>query len=277
MPEPEWRRLNRLHWEDRVAIHLGPRGYDLDRLLAGQDRLNIIEDHELPPLVGKRVLHLQCHFGADSLKLLQRGAAEIVGVDFSASAIAAARRLAQDAGIADRAHFVEADVYDAKRAVPQPHGFDLVFVTWGAICWLPDIREWARIVAAMLRSGGALYLADAHPVAYVLDDAKRAADGVPGFFAPYFSDDPVILTEERDYIDPEAEFTHPTSHTWVHPLGDTVTGLIEAGMRLDWLHEHAAVAWRMFDILVKGEDGLYRWPDKPWLPLAFSLMATRDR
>ncbi len=91
MPEPEWRRLNRLHWDDRVAIHLGPRGYDLDRLRTGQEPLNGIEAEELPPLAGKRVLHLQCHFGADSLKLLQRGAAEIVGVDFSPPAIAAAQ------------------------------------------------------------------------------------------------------------------------------------------------------------------------------------------
>ena len=275
MPEPEWHRLNRLHWEDRVAIHLGSRGYDLDRLRAGQTRLNIIEAGELPLLAGKRVLHLQCHFGADSLMLLQSGAAEIVGVDFSASAIAAARNLAREIGVADRARFVEADVYDAPDAVPKPHGFDLVFVTWGAICWLPDIRAWAGIVAAMLRPGGVLYLADAHPAAYVLDDAKRAADGMPGFFAPYFSDEPVVCTEERDYIDSEATFAHPTSHTWIHPLGDIVTGLIEAGMRLDWLHEHAGVPWRMFEILVRDDDGLYRWPDKPWLPLAFSLKARR--
>src|SRR3954471_7694359 len=270
MPEPEWRRLNRLHWEDRVAIHLGPRGYDFDRLRAGRTRLNIIEERELPPLAGKRVLHLQCHFGADTLMLLQGGAAELVGVDFSASAIAAARDLAQEIGVADRARYVEADVYDAPDAVPEPHGFDLVFVTWGAICWLPDIRRWGKVVAAMLRPGGALYLAEAHPAAYVLDDAKRTADAMPGFFAPYFSGDPVIMIEERDYIDPEAVYKHPTSHTWIHPLGDIVTGLIEAGMRLDWLHEHDAVPWRMFEILVKSADGLYRWPDKPWLPLAFS-------
>lgn len=275
-PEPEWYRLNRLHWEDRVAIHLGPRGYDLDRLRAGRAPLNGIEAAELPPLTGKRVLHLQCHFGADSLKLMQRGAAGVVGVDFSASAIAAANRLAREIGVADRARFVEADVYDALRAVPEPHGFDLVYVTWGAICWLPDIREWAKVVAAMLRPGGSLYLADGHPAAFVFDEATRTPDGMPGWFAPYFSRDPIVETVERDYIDAEAQFAHPTIHTWIHPLGDVVTGLIEAGMRLDWLHEHDAVPWAMFRILATGEDGLYRWPDKPWLPLAFSLMATRS-
>ncbi len=221
------------------------------------------------------MLHLQCHFGADSLKLLQGGAAEIVGVDFSPPAIAAAQKLAREMGLAERARFVEADLYDAPVAVPEPHGFDLVFVTWGAICWLPDVRAWAKVIAAMVRPGGALYLAEGHPAAYVLDDLSRSADGMPGFYAPYFSRDPVVYTQERDYIDPAAEFTHPISHTWVHSLGDTVTGLIEAGMRLDWLHEHEGVHWRMFEILVRDADGLYRWPDKAWLPLAFSLLATR--
>jgi SAM-dependent methyltransferase len=274
MPESEWHRANRIHWDERVAIHLGPRGYDLDRLRAGELPLNGIEAAELPDLAGKRVLHLQCHFGADSLKLAQRGA-EVVGLDFSAPAIAAARALAGESGLAERARFVEADLYDAPQAVPQPHGFDLVFVTWGALGWLPDVRRWAQIVAAMLRPGGSLYLAEAHPASLVLDDVARQADGMPGFFAPYFSRDPIVYTEHRDYIDPEARFSHPTTYTWLHPLGEIVTGLLEAGMSLDWLHEHAAVTWQMFEVLVEDEGGLYRWPDKPWLPLAFSLMATR--
>jgi SAM-dependent methyltransferase len=274
MAEPEWHRANRAHWDERVAIHLGPRGYDLARLRAGTGRLNGIEEAELPPVAGKRVLHLQCHFGADSLMLAQRGAA-VVGLDFSAPAIATARRLASEMGLAERARFVEADLYDALEAVPAPHGFDLVFVTWGAICWLPDIRRWAEIVAAMLRPGGSLYLADGHPAAYVLDDTARSADGMPGFFAPYFSRDPVVTTEERDYIDPEAKFANPTAYTWIHPLGGIVTSLVEFGMAIDWLHEHDAVPWRMLTILTNDGAGLFRWPDKPWLPLAFSLMATR--
>jgi SAM-dependent methyltransferase len=275
MSDSEWHRANRIHWDERVAIHLGPRGYDLDRLRAGQSRLNAIEAAELPPLSGKRVLHLQCHFGADTLKLVQRGAAEVVGVDFSTPAIATARALADEMGLAERARFYEGDVYDALRVVPAPHEFDLVFVTWGALCWLPDVSKWARIVAAMLRPGGSLYLAEGHPAAYVLDDATPSADGMPGFYAPYFSRDPIVYTEDRDYIVADAHFANATTYTWIHPLGDTVTGLLDAGMSLDWLHEHAAVPWQMFKILVEGADRLYRWPDKPWLPLAFSLMATR--
>jgi SAM-dependent methyltransferase len=217
---------------------------------------------------------LQCHFGADSLKLAQRGA-EVIGLDFSAPAIAMARSLASELGLTDRASFVHADIYDGLQAITAPHGFDMVFVTRGAICWLPDIAGWAQIVATLLRPGGSLYLAEGHPTAYVFDDATSSPDGMPGLFAPYFSREPVVDTEGRDYVDPDARLVNATIYNWIHPLGDVVTSLIKSGMTLDWLHEHDAVTWRMFRILVKDSTGLYRWPDKPWLPLAFSLAATR--
>jgi SAM-dependent methyltransferase len=274
MAEPEWHRANRANWDERVGVHLGPGGYDLSDLRAGRGTLNAIEERELPAVGGKRVLHLQCHFGADSLTLAQRGA-EVVGLDFSVRAIEAARSLASELGLTNRASFIHADVYDALEAIPPPHRFDLVFVTWGAICWLPDITRWARIVAAMLRPGGSLYLADGHPAAYVFDDENGSPDGMPGLCAPYFSREPVIDTDPSDYIDPDARLTNATTYNWLHPLGDVVTSVIAAGITLDWLREHDAVPWRMFRVLIKGSDGLYRWPGKPWLPLAFSLSATR--
>ena len=274
MAEPEWHRANRTAWDRLVDLHIGPRGYDLSDLRAGNGRLRAIEEAELPALEGRRILHLQCHFGADSLRLAQRGAT-VTGLDFSARAIEMARALTNELGLADRAQFVLADLYDAVRAVPAPHGFDMVFVTWGAICWLPDIARWSQIVAAMLRPGGSLYLAEGHPSAYVFDDAAGSSDGTPGLFAAYFSREPVIDTEPYDYADPDARLANSTIYNWNHPLGDVVTSLIGAGMTLDWLHEHDAVPWRMFRILVKDASGLYRWPDKPWLPLGFSLSAAR--
>lgn len=274
MTEADWRRANRANWDERVAVHMGPRGYDLAPLRAGHGKLNALEEAELPPVAGLRIVHLQCHFGADSLTLAQRGAA-VVGLDFSPAGIAAARRLAAELGLGGRARFVEADLYDAPAAVPQPHGFDLAYVTWGALTWLPDIAGWARIVAGLLSPGGTLYLAEGHPAAWVFDDSRRLPDGRPGFFAPYFSDGPLALDDPRDYADPEARLAEARTYNWNHGLGAVVTALIEAGMRLDWLREHPFVAWPMFDSLVQGSDGLYRWPDRPWLPLSYSLSATR--
>jgi SAM-dependent methyltransferase len=272
--EPVWKATNRAHWDEKVALHLGPRGYNLTSLRAGYGRFNAIEEADLWPVAGSRVLHLQCHFGADSLKLAQRGAT-IVGLDFSAPAIDAARRLAVELGLTDQARFVHADLYDAPTAIPEPAAFDMVYVTWGAIVWLPDIYRWAQIVCYFLKPGGSLYLAEAHPAAMVFDDAAVLPDGRPGYFAPYFSREPVVMEEAHDYIDETATVANATTYTWVHPLGEVISGLLEAGMTLDWLHEHDAVTWHMFDVLVTGADGLWRWPDKPWLPLAFSLRATR--
>ena len=274
MIEPEWHRSNRANWDERVGVHIGPGGYDLSDLRAGRGRLNAIEEAELPPIEGKRVAHLQCHFGRDSLTLAQRGA-EVAGLDFSGPAIDVARELAGELGLADRARFVHADLYDALEAIPEPHRYDLVFVTWGAICWLPDIARWAAIVTGLLRPGGSLFLAEGHPAAYVFDDETGSPEGMPGWFAPYFSREPVIATDPGDYVDPRARLTNTTIYNWIHPIGEVVTSLIESGMTLDWLHEHDAVAWRMFRILVEDASGLYRWPGKPWLPLAFSLAATK--
>jgi SAM-dependent methyltransferase len=174
----DWRTANRANWDERVAIHLGPRGYDLADLRSGQGKFGPIIERELPPVSGKKVLHLQCHFGKDTLILAQRGT-EVVGLDFSAPAIAAARSLTEELGL--RARFVEADLYDAPTAIPEPHTFDLVFVTWGAICWLPDIRRWAEIVAHFLKLDGSVYLAESHPAAQVFDDRTSLPDGKPGY------------------------------------------------------------------------------------------------
>jgi hypothetical protein len=132
-------------------------------------------------------------------------------------------------------------------------------------------------VAFFLKPGGSLYLAESHPAAMVLDDEAAFPDGRPGFFAPYFSKDAVVAQEAHDYIDQTARVANATTHTWIHPLGDVVSALIGAGLRLDWLREHDAITWHMFAQLVEGGDGLWRWPDRPWLPLAFSLAATAPR
>jgi SAM-dependent methyltransferase len=264
--DSEWKGVNRAHWDEKVALHLGPRGYDLTSLRAGRGRLNAIEEAELWPVNGQRVLHLQCHFGADTLQLAQRGAT-VVGLDFSPPAIAAASRLASELSLADRARFVQADLYDAPTAIPEPAAFDMVFV--------PDLRRWAEIVAHFLKPGGSLYLAEGHPAAMVFDDAALLSDGRPGFFAPYFSREPVVMEEAHDYVDETATARNAKTYTWIHPLSDIISNLLAAGLVLDWFHEHDAVTWRMFEILVQDADLLWRWPDRPWLPLAFSLRAHR--
>src|SRR5262245_11344938 len=152
--------INRMNWDERATIHARDQGggYMLARFRAGEDALHEIEAAELGDVSGKRILHLQCHIGRDTLCLAPRGAT-VTGLDFSPAALAVARQLASETGLT--ATFVEGTVDDAPRLAPGP--FDMVFTTWGTICWLPDMRSWARVVASVLAPGGELYFADCHP------------------------------------------------------------------------------------------------------------------
>ena len=210
----------------------------------------------------------------DSLTLAQQGA-HVTGVDFSVPAIEAARTLAADLGLADRARFIVSDVYETAAALPEPASFDRVFVSWGALCWLPDMRAWAKVVAHFLKPNGWLALADAHPAAYVFDSRTATPDGMPGWWVPYTAAVPLIEDRSEDYADPGAILRNTRTHEWLHPLGDVITALLDAGLRLDRFAEHDRIVWQMFDCLIRDETGYYRWPDKPWLPLSYSLRAVK--
>lgn len=270
--------LNRRNWDERVGVHLAPGGMDLTGLRSGNGRLDALEERELPELIGaldgKRILHLQCHFGADSLALAQRGAI-VTGVDFSGEAIRTATALADELGLSDRASFIECNVYDTLDHLPELACFDLVYVTWGCVGWLPDLSEWARVIAACLQPGGHLYLLDGHPSALVFDDCVPGQAGKPGWFAPYFGREPLELDETQDYSNPDATLKNSRVFAWMHGLGEIASALLAQGLEIRTLREHDAVAWRMFSVLEKGEDGLFRWPDKPWLPLSFTILAQR--
>lgn len=272
----DWRALNLANWEERTAVHLGPDGYDLSSHRAGRGKLDAIVEAELGPVAGLRVLHLQCHIGDDSIALAQRGASEVVGVDFSAAAISAAAGIARECGVAN-ARFVEADVYAAPQVLAAEAGsFDLVFTTWGTITWLPDVEAWARVVAHFLRPGGSLYFADLHPVAAVFDGLADAADteGRPDWLLPYFGRVSQVFDDPVDYADPSSPLVNSRTVNWVHPLSDILAALWTAGLQLDWLHEHSGLPWRCFPGLVRDADQLWSWPGRAWLPLAISLRAS---
>jgi SAM-dependent methyltransferase len=272
-----WLDDNLASWNERVPLHVNGDHYDQSELLAGRGRLRELEEEALGRMFpdgfqGLRVLHLQCHFGADSLVFAQRGA-EVVGLDFSLPAVKEARELAASTGLSDRARFVVANVYDARHLLPQPGSFDLVYTSWGTIGWLPDIAEWARIVSWFVKPGGRFYFADSHPAAWVFDDAEPGQ--LPRFAYPY--DDggvPTVLEEQGDYADESAVLENPRTWEWTHPLSATLGGLLDAGLRLDRLGEHYELPWRMFRALEQGDDGLWRWPRERWLPLGVSLEMT---
>jgi len=278
--EEEWLETNRARWDELVPLHLASDFYDQSALRAGHGRLYRIEEGELPEIApdgwdGLRVLHLQCHFGADSLVLAQRGAT-VVGIDFSKPAVLAARELAQEVGLADRSRFIHANVYDARHRLPDPEGFDVVYTTWGTIGWLPDVAEWARIIAWFLKPGGRLYFADGHPTAFVFDGADEA--GRPVWAYPYEpSGEPDVIDEPGDYADAGVQLTNAKTFEWGHPLGEVLTALIDAGLTVDFVHEHYEVPWQIFDATVPKGEGMWGWPAENWLPLSISIAATNNR
>jgi SAM-dependent methyltransferase len=272
----EWLDANRAQWDEKVPLHLASEFYDQSALKAGSGELYPIEEAELAEtfpdgLAGLRVLHLQCHFGADSLVLAQRGAT-VVGVDFSKPAILAARALAAEVGLDDRSRFIVANVYDLRHTLPEPESFDVVYTTWGTIGWLPDVAEWARLIAWYLKPGGRLYFADGHPSAHVFDDAGEA---LPSFTYPYETDGVADVVEDANDYASDATVTHTKTFEWMHPLGETFTALLGSGLSIDVFHEHYEVPFRMFAGLEAKPGRMFGWPDKKWLPLAFSLVATR--
>ncbi|WP_007518967.1 MULTISPECIES: class I SAM-dependent methyltransferase [Pseudofrankia] len=258
---------NRAWWDERVPIHLASDFYDLDEFLAEPDVLRDFETAEVGDVTDARLLHLQCHIGLDTLSWSHRGAT-VTGLDFSAPAVDAAQALARELDLPAR--FVAADVYDAP-AVLAGETFDIVYTGIGALNWLPDVARWAEVVARLLAPGGFLYLAETHPVQDVLDDESGST-----FDLDYFDIGPVVWEEEGSYADPDAETDANVTVEYHHTLGSIVTAVIGAGLRLEFLHEHDCSPSQRFDTLVRGDDGLYRFPPGvPRVPLLYSLRATK--
>ena len=215
---------NRRRWDESVGIHINSAtgAYRVDDFRAGADTLGPIESVEIGDFAGKRLVHLQCHFGLDTLNLARRGAT-VTGLDFSPRAIEAARGLSAETGVP--ASFVLGNLYDAPDLVDGR--FDVVYVTWGAINWLPDIRRWAGIVAHFLAPGGFLYLLEGHPAVLALEQAQ---DGrlVPHY--PYFQGpEPFVSDEQTTYTGDTTRLVNTRCYEWIHPLTDVVNAVLGAG------------------------------------------------
>jgi SAM-dependent methyltransferase len=273
----DWLGDNRANWDERVPVHVASDFYDREPLRRGGGVLDPIARagvERLHPagLDGVRVLHLQCHFGSDTLSLANRGAT-VVGLDFSRPAVEEARRMAAELGVEHRARFVEANLYDARHVLPEPQSFDLVFTTWGTIGWLPDVAEWARIVAWFLKPGGRLYFADGHPAAFVFD-GDAGPGGLPAFTFPYSKDEPDVLEDPSDYADASAALANARTWEWMHPLDGVLGALRDAGLTVDAFTEHYQVPWQIFPVTVPQGDGMFGWPAERWLPLSYELVAS---
>ncbi|MFD0013591.1 class I SAM-dependent methyltransferase [[Kitasatospora] papulosa] len=272
-PTPEdWHEINRARWDERVPIHAAGDFYGLDAFLAGRDALRDFELAEVGDVTGRTLLHLQCHIGLDTLSWARHGAAHVVGLDFSGPAVETARGLARSLELpADRAAFVAADVYDAAQAVPDS-SYDIVYTGLGALNWLPDVSRWAEVAASLVAPGGFLYLAEFHPFTDCLDDETGST-----VTYDYFSREAWVDDSPGTYADLDAVTVHNRSVEWQHPVGEVVSALAAAGLRIEFLHEHDASLFPRYQVLKRGGDGYYRFPsDRPRIPMMYSIKASRQ-
>lgn len=257
-------------WDARTPIHVRSDFYDVDGFRVGATTLRPLEIEEVGDVTGKRLLHLQCHFGLDTLSWARLGA-EVTGLDFSSAAVAAARDLAAEVGLAAR--FVESDVYAAAEALAGEL-FDVVFTSYGVLAWLPDIRRWAEVVAGLVAPGGFFYVAEIHPASQILDDEPGVEDLRVGY-SYWTRSGPLRFHESGTYADFEADIELP-EYIWLHGLGDIVTALVDAGLVLEFLHEHEGTVFQQLPFLEQHDDGWWRLPaDRPALPFLFSLRASK--
>jgi SAM-dependent methyltransferase len=273
----DYRVVNGIWWDERAAAHAASPGYGLARFAADPDHISNVVRFDRPRLGdirGLRGVHLQCHIGTDTVSLARLGA-RMTGLDLSVPAIVEARRLAVSAG-AD-VDFVQSELYEALDVL-EPGSFDLVFTGIGALCWLPDIRGWARIVSSLLRPGGRLFLREGHPVLWSLSETRT--DGVLALEYAYFErPEPEVFEEEGSYVDTDVPLISTRNYYFSHGMGEIVTALLDAGMQLTMLEEHDSVPWEalpgQMEQVVTNE---WRLIDRPWrLPHTYTLQAVRVR
>ena len=267
-------RANRDLWDAWTGIHTASEFYDVPSFRDGRQpiRLAGYEREEIGPVAGKSLLHLQCHFGLDTLSWARLGA-NVTGADFSERAVESARALAAEIGVP--ATFVLSNLYDLPDALEGE--FDIVYTSRGVLGWLPDVAGWARVAARFVKPGGTFYVTEIHPAAQVFEN-DGVAPGELRLAYPYWSHaEPLTFDVHGSYADPGAA-TDPAlvEHGWDHSLGEIVTALVDAGLRIEFLHEFDFCEWKL-DFLVEGDDGRWRLPDgtKGQLPLFFSIRASK--
>lgn len=261
--------MNRALWDERAGLHRDSDFYGVDDVINGKPSLQAMEYEELGDLTGKQIVHLQCHIGTDSVSLALLGAQSVVGVDFSPESIRHAREIAQQADVDDRVTFIVGSVADASQLLGKK--FDVVYTSWGVLAWLPSIQEWATTVSQLLTPHGYLYLADEHPFTAAVDiDDHGMRES-----KPYDKAQAIVSETTTSYADRAQEQPFTIRHLWAHGLGEITTALANAGMRIDWLHEHPQMHWRRRSHpgLVHQSDGTYSFLHRS-LPLSFSLRAT---
>lgn len=254
MSDIDYFEMNRIGWDRRANAHVKSKFYDVEGFLAGKTSLREIELNELRQVSGRSLLHLQCHFGLDTLSWARLGA-RCTGVDLSPVAIGHANNLKEKTGL--DARFICSNVYDFQREGIEP--FDIVFTSYGAVCWLPELDKWADVISQNLATDGTFYMAEFHPI----------YDLLAGY--SYFTTETPDIEEEGTYTE-NGDDAIAELATWAHPLSNVVNALIKSGIQIEKLNEHPFSPYNCFENMEEREPGRYYLRHKGHdIPIMYSL------
>lgn len=252
-------------WNKKVAIHAASDFYDLESFKKGKSSLTPFETLALGDVKGKDILHLQCHFGQDTLSF-QRMGARCTGVDISDEAVELARNLNKELNL--DAKFVCCNVLDTSQFISEK--FDIVFTSYGTITWLPDLKPWAKMIAERLKPGGVFYIVEFHPIAWMYDYTLTP----PKLKYGYQQKEVIYEEYEGTYADGDSKMISK-EYAWNHGLGEVITSLCEAGLDIAYLKEHETSPYDIFPGLIKNKDDLFELEGGLY-PLIFEIKATKS-
>lgn len=256
---------NKKAWDKKTPYHLKSELYDLEGFKKGKSSLNFIELEEVGNVKDKTMLHLQCHFGQDSLSWARLGA-KVTGIDFSDEAIKAAKSLNDELKL--HSEFICTNIYDIEEHLNEK--FDIVYTSYGTIGWLPDLKEWGRLIARYLKPGGFFYIVDFHTVLWMFDEEFKKLK------YSYFNIGEIAEEVEGTYADKKAPLKQ-IQYGWNHPLSEIISSLIENDLEIEFLHEFPFSVYNVFPNTVKGKDGWWRIKGmEDIIPMMFSIKAKKN-
>lgn len=256
--------VNKEAWNKKTAFHVGSSFYDIPSFISGKSSLNNIELELLGDITGKKILHLQCHFGQDTLSLGRMGA-HVTGVDFSDAAIDKANELSHTIGVPGR--FICCDVYDLHNHLEEQ--FDIVFTSYGTIGWLPDLDKWAKTIERFLKPGGSFVFAEFHPFVWMFDNNFQRID------YSYFNDDAIIEFETGTYADKTAPMEAETI-SWNHGLSEVLNSLINNNLEIKAFNEYNYSPYNCFNNMEEFESNRFRIPHlHNKIPFVYALKAVK--
>lgn len=257
-------KVNKDTWNKKVGVHAQSEMYDLKAFKKGKLSLMPYELEALGNVNGKSLLHLQCHFGQDTLSWSRMGA-KCTGIDLSDEGIKLAKQLNNELSL--NAEFVCCNVLDTSKHIKGT--FDIVFTSYGVIGWLPNLRPWGRMIAERLNKGGVFYMVEFHPIVWMFDYLEDK----PVMKYGYMQDEVIYEEYEGTYANQNSKIVSK-EYGWNHGLGEVINALTEAGLHIEYLNEHDESPYNVLPILVKTDSGMYVTKDKLY-PLIFEIKARK--